>query len=49
MSLSSSLIPRAVPGGMKLDFQRVKTRWNRGFMTSWLGPCTWIVMLLIPV
>jgi len=22
-----------VPDGMKLDFQRVKTRWNQDFMT----------------
>jgi hypothetical protein len=34
---------------MKLDFQCVKTHWNRGFMTSWRGPRIGIVMLLIPV
>jgi hypothetical protein len=34
---------------MKLDFQRVKTHWNRGFIASWRGPYSWIVMLLTPV
>jgi hypothetical protein len=34
---------------MKLDFQRVKTHWNWGFMASWWGLYNWIVMLLAPV
>jgi hypothetical protein len=34
---------------MKLDFQCVKTRWNRGFMASWRSPYSWIAMLLVPV
>ena len=34
---------------MKLDFQCVKTHWNRGFIASWRGPYSWIVMLLTAV
>jgi hypothetical protein len=41
--------PRSVPGGMKLDFECVKTHWNRGFIASWQGSCSWIVMLLASV
>jgi hypothetical protein len=34
---------------VKLDFQRVKTHWNRGFTCILPGPHIWIVMLLPPV
>jgi hypothetical protein len=34
---------------MKLDFQCVTAHLNPGFMTSWRGPCSWIVMRLSPV
>jgi hypothetical protein len=34
---------------MKLDFQCVTTHSKSSFMTSWPGPCSWIVMLLTPV
>jgi hypothetical protein len=34
---------------MKLGFQCVTAHSNLGFMTSWRGLCSWIVMLLTPV
>jgi hypothetical protein len=34
---------------MKLDFQCVKTHWNRGFIASWRSPRGWIVVLLVLV
>lgn len=38
-----------MPDAMKLDFQRVRTRWNRGFMTFRKGLRARIVMLVLPV